>query len=324
MSKNKDYFHLKGLVSNSSLGWLLKSVRKFKKFLDGTIDESTSYFKFGTLMHMYILENDLFNKEVAVIDYITPKSPQQKKFCEDFVQYKKKNTIKKAAITAYQDSYKISGKEEVWHEKAVGLHKELKQYIKYLSTTPNKQVISTKDYEKLKDIEREVKGHKMASKLLYGESKVIDTGVDHYNELVVLWEYNKIKCKSMLDKVIVDRNNKTIILVDLKSTANLTTFDESFTTYEYARQLAFYWMAIQKQSKELFDISNLEEWKAETKIVAIDKISNEVKTFPITDSKIFIAAKDLKHLLRKATWHITNNKWDYSQEYYEGNGEEQL
>ena len=190
-----DYHELKGYVSNSSLNILEDSPKKFKEFLDGEAkEEKKSYYDFGTAVHMYLLEPDRFKVDIAIIDYAIPKSPQQKKFCNIFVETRKKKTIKESYREAFIKNYSIppSDKTEKWIEKAKTLYTDLKPYIKYLLTSPNKLVISTRDFKRIKDIATNIRAHKMASKLLSEPSSIL-TDIQYYSEYQILWEYKGIK-----------------------------------------------------------------------------------------------------------------------------------
>ena len=70
------------------------------------------------------------------------------------------------------------------------------------------------------------------------------------NEFHINWEFPKtfqnyqLSCKSLLDRLIIDHTEKKIILVDLKTTADVNNFKHSIEEYDYRRQLAYYWLAI--------------------------------------------------------------------------------
>lgn len=315
----QDYHKITGRISNSSLNLLEKSPRMFKKFLDGESEnENTSYYDFGTAMHMYVLEPEEFKKQVVVIEYTVPKSAQQKKFCTNFITYrkstKKKLKIQDAAEKAYTDEYK---QVKDWEEKAISLYKALKPYIRYLIESENKLVLTPKIYKKIKDIGKMLEGHEIASKLLT-DPFIIDDGIDRYNELQILWEYKGIKCKSMLDRILVDKENKVITIVDLKSTANLIEFENSFKKYKYDRQLVYYGTAVFEQSEKLFNLTKeeIEIYKVELIIIAIDKTYANIRVFKLSQETVNKAFSEMSSLLNKALWHIDNNKWDYPMEYY--------
>ena len=311
----KKYYEVKGQVSNSSLNVLERSVREFKKFIYEDVEEkSTSYFDFGTALHMYILEPKRFEKEIKVLDYTLPKSQQQKEFCKAYAKLKKvtDKNLKGIFLNSYKDTAK-------WKEKATQIVKENSDYIEYLKYSKNKLVISSETMRKIESISNELKVHKMASKLLQ-EASPVDTDILDFNELEIYWEYKGIKCKSMLDRVVVDTHEKIVYIIDLKTTASLVNFKTSFEKYRYDRQLAFYGMAFTHSHENL----DLKDYKIIGVIIAVDKNTAEVKTFKISEEVLNKALDEIVTLLERAKWHIDNNKFDYSREYYEGEGFETL
>jgi len=319
----KNYHDLIGYVSNSSLNLLKKSVRKFKKFIDGDYkEENTSYYDIGTAVHMAILEPERYEVEVVAMDYTIPKSTKQKKFCEDFIEFRKqKKKVVTSYLEAYANNYITTKNKEKWMPKAEALYKEMKPYIKYLVTSPNKLVISTKIRDNIKDIKEGIKVHQMASKLLL-DPFIVDDGTLRFNELQILWEWKGVPCKSMLDRLLVDKENKKISIVDVKTTSNISEFKESFKKYGYARQLAFYSLALYAKIEEITGIKKeeLEDYQLEFLIVAIDKNSTEIRVFPVKQETANTALSEIKDLLSKAKWHFDNKKWDYSTEYYLSGG----
>jgi len=322
-----DYHSLTGYVSNSSLNILRKSVRLFKKYVNGEYKEKTkSYHDEGTVIHMALLEAERYKTDVVVMDYSTPKSPKQKQFCEDFIEFRRnKKKVKDSYLEAYKNNYLTYADEDKWVPKAETLYKELKPYIKYLVTSQNKLVISTKIRSNIEDIKNEVKVHQMASKLLLDPS-IVGDDILRFNELQILWEWKGVKCKSMLDRVLIDKENKKISIVDLKTTFNIAEFKESFKKYGYARQLAFYSLALYANIEEIADITKeeLEDYELEFLIVAIDKGTAEIRVFPIKKETANTALSEIKELLSKTKWHFDNKKWDYSMEYYLSGGYDEL
>ncbi len=320
----ENYHDLTGYVSNSSLNILEKSPRQFKKFLDGDAEETnTSYYDFGTAVHMAILEPERFKKEVVTVDYSIPKATQQKKFIEEFVELKnKKKKTKEAMQLAFENNYKPS---KTWEEKAKELINTNKGYIRYLKQKQNKLVISPKIRDKIQSIKEEIKGHQIASKLLIDPS-IVDDGILRFNELGILWEWHGIKCKSQLDRLLIDKENKKISIVDIKTTSNVLDFKDSFWKYNYHRQLLFYSMALYDKIEEITDISKaeLEEYEVEHVIIAIDKSSTEVRVFKIQAETLQKALSEISLLLQRAKWHIENDKFDYPMEYYLAGGYEIL
>ena len=317
----KDYHEITGHVSNSSLNILEKSPRMFKEFLDGTYEQAqTNYYDFGEAVHMYLLEPERYKKEVVVVDYTTPKSSQQRSFIEDFVELKKKHTTKESMKLAFEKTYKPN---KAWEVKAKELINTYKPYIRYLKNKQNKLILDTKMSEKVKSIGEEVKGHQMASKLLSDPSIVADETL-RFNELQILWEWKGVKCKSMIDRLLIDKEKKEVLIVDIKTTSNFLDFRDSIEKYHYDRQLTFYSMALSTKIEELTGLTTeeLDEFKWRMIIVAVDKKSTEIRVYEFSEETINKTLPEVVRLLEKAKWHIENDKFKYPYEYYVNGGYE--
>lgn len=323
--EDKNYYSRKGYVSNSSLNYLSKSPKLFKKYIDGLIEEdSKSYFRFGQLVHLKILEPNEFEETVLVYDYVTPKSPQQKAFIESISQLHSEEQGKTWLLNCYKEVYSTKESDEKIIEKAKKLVKQFETYFKYLKLKDLKTVISTKEFDKIKEMEASCRRHKAAKHLLFDlPHPLVREGEDSFNEYEVLWTYGNVKCKSLIDRHVIDYNNKIIKLVDFKTTGNLTEFSESFYNYKYDRQLAFYEQALLYSLADTIG-PDLKNWTIESYIVACDTVTYDTKVFKIKREDIDEANKKIETLLEDAEWHISNNKWDYSRAYYEGDGYEIL
>ena len=128
----------------------------------------------------------------------------------------------------------------------------------------------------------------------------------------------------MIDRFIIDKENKVIKLIDVKTTSNIGTFKNSLEKYKYHRQLAFYWMAIFYEFKEL--IPDIEKYTQETYIVILSTNPDipECKVIDIDEKMLYDGIKDIKKIMKNIAWHYKNDLWDYSKDYYEGDGVESL
>lgn len=315
--ESKIYYQRKGYVSNSALNCLLKSPATFKKYIDGLLEEeSKDYFRFGQLVHLRILEPLEFENTVLVYDYTVPKSPQQKSFVEDVFNVYDEDNLDNILIGSYQANYATKESDEKVLEKAKALYATLKTYANYLRLKDVKTIISTNEFNKIKDMELSCRNHEAAKHLLFDlPHPLAKENEDSYNEFEILWEYNGVKCKSLIDRVVVDHTNKIIKLVDFKTTAKLFNFSESYNNFGYDRQLAFYTKALAYKLK-------LEDYTFEHYIVACDTITHEAKVFKI--DSIQDATEKIEELLDRAKWHIDNNQYEHSMEYYTNDGYETL
>jgi hypothetical protein len=332
----KNYYKLKGLVSNSSLNALEVSQKLFKKYLEGIVDEDPKdYLRFGQLVHLKVLEPMEFTKDVLVYDYETPKSAQQKGFIEDVAalgtdELNGEKITDIQLVTCYTNNYSTKESEEKILEKANKLMSTFNKYLKYLKVKDIKTVISSREVEKIEAIEANLRTHKAANELLFSTNPAFDNGKDYaFNEFEMHWEYDGVKCKSLADRIVIDTEKKIIKLVDYKTTAKLYKFNESFYSYNYDRQLVFYRMAIKASFDKLEkligrDDVDLKEFDFEMYIVASDTLDYDSRVFKIEEEDLEEALIKIPELLTRAKWHIQNDEWNFHMEYYSNDGYESL
>lgn len=315
-------------VSRSTINDFKKSPKRFKDRIDGKIpNESTPAMENGTMRHAYLLQPNEFKSMYKALDFVAPTSAQQKKFCADYIQSKATTAILKS-VEALKSNYVTTGKtDEVIATTGLEMALKLKDYIKWLRSNENGQKTMTwSQFNSLKITKENVLLHKKAKELILTipDSPEIIT----HNEFHINWEYSdennlRVACKSLIDRLIIDHTNKVIKLIDIKTTISLSDFAASFEKYDYGQQMAFYWMAICWYFKHELKL-DIEEYTNETYIVAIENGSNEVRVFTVPDQIILTKVTEITQVLAEMDWHFKSNLWDYTREYYEGDGSESL
>ncbi len=332
------YYEDKTRISNSNIGWFLNKGPAYlhKMLTEDVPEEKNSILARGTMIHEYLLQPEEFQKDYVVWSKSRPYSAQQEKFCQALV-----NTIEiepnKAIISAYKEAYSTAGKsEDKMLSEGLKIASNLKEYIDFLKAKDNRIIISNYDMQMLANIKTNIQSHKLACSLVCGVHETENTAV--YHEFHINWETkiiertgekrNPVKCKSLLDILMVDFKSKTIVIGDLKTTSKLWEFEKSMETYDYHRQIAYYfhaviwWLENEKNipSKDI-DIN----WKFKYYIIAIDTTSShEVRVFELSYNNIENASVRIYDALVDISWHIETNNWDHSRQYYEGDGSEQL
>lgn len=330
----KDYYSVKR-VSNSSLSWFQTSPKYFKLMFDKEIQEDNQFiFEKGEMVHSFILEPEEFSKNYVFLDYETPKSQQQKDFCDHVARYKDKDKFA-LLLRAYKEAYTSKEKDEVLLEKAKTLANQYKDYIKSIKLSTVKKVISKTMENKLSEIKTKLLDHRIARELLFNDQHSLLGDTEKLfisNEFPIYWRHpNGMECKSMLDRIIIDHENKVIKLVDLKTTSSFKDFREKFSDYAYYRQMAFYWIAIKWYCNQQlivdskFNASTFNDYKKETYIICINmKEPTEVKVFNVTDHTLNRGLDELEQILPQLKWHFDNDLWEYPKYYYEGKGTEDV
>lgn len=297
-----EYFSNKEYISNSQLGYLLMSPRRFKEILENP--ESSDEMEFGSLFHCYVLEPSRFKEDIIVFDGKKPVNEQQLRFCKLLQDISKED--------AYEQCYSIKNKskEKIKYESEQ-LYKSLFEYAEVCKS--GKQMISSEDYNRIIAMTASIQDHKMAQKLLHGCDET-------YVEYPIYWEIMGVKVKSKIDKLNIDRENNTATIIDLKSTDKLYTFPSSFRKYHVARQLGCYSLAITFKANDLGLTNPNIQWK----IIATESSDlYETKVINIPEEIVQEGVNEFVYLIEKYKLHLQYG-FDYNIDYYLGSGEEEL
>jgi len=288
------------------------------------LDEEKSYTYLGRQIHMHLLEPEEFEKNYTYLDFKTPSSKQHLGFCEDYVGLvNSQSTHNDALIEAYKLNY-TSGSEATIIKTSKLLFETNSEYIKYLLVRGDyREVLSKSRQELLTTITQAIRSHKKANALIFDDQ--VSTRTQTFNELPIYWNYpikvdnEDLKCKSLLDRLIVDHEKKLITIVDLKTTGILGDVSKTIDERQYYRQLAFYRLAV----KNIKEIPN--DYEIQAYIVAVNTVEPfECKVYKLSDEELLRQTVVLNDLLSQISWHWFTNQWDYSRVYYEGDGTENL
>lgn len=315
-------------ISNSNIGWFLKKGPKYlKEMLDGKEGLKASFLDKGTMIHEYILQPEEFWKDYIILDFAVPKVKQQKDLLEFYANAKMVDPLASEddiLLMSYNSAYSNNKSIDKRIQEAKELVELYQNYIEYFKNKDSKKVISFADLNMLKTIKKNMEDHKKANELLFNYPETFEV----HNEFHINWEYpnasslGDLPCKSLLDRVMIDHTNKKIILVDIKTTADVYNFKHSVEEFDYCRQLAYYWLAIHWYFKNELKL-NIEEYEYETYIVAVQSHDGyEVRVFKFNPKTIEERLVTIDYAIKRIAWHKDNNLWDHMKEYYDEDGAE--
>lgn len=315
-------------ISNSNIGWFLKKgPRYLKEILDGREGLKASFLDKGTMIHEYILQPEEFWKDYIILDFAVPKVKQQKDLLEFYANAKTVDPLASEddiLLMSYNSAYSNNKSIDKRIQEAKELVELYQNYIEYFKNKDSKKVISFADLNMLKTIKKNMEDHKKANELLFNYPETFEV----HNEFHINWEYpnasslGDLPCKSLLDRVMIDHTNKKIILVDIKTTADVYNFKHSVEEFDYCRQLAYYWLAIHWYFKNELKL-NIEEYEYETYIVAVQSHDGyEVRVFKFNSKAIEERLITIDYAIKRIAWHKNNNLWDHMKEYYDEDGAE--
>lgn len=315
-------------ISNSNIGWFLKKgPRYLKEMLDGKEGLKASFLDKGTMIHEYILQPEEFWKDYIILDFAVPKVKQQKDLLEFYANAKMVDPLASEddiLLMSYNSAYSNNKSIDKRIQEARELVETYQNYIEYFRNKDSKKVISFADLNMLKTIKKNMEDHKKANELLFKYPETFEV----HNEFHINWEYpnastlGDLPCKSLLDRVMIDHTNKKIILVDIKTTADVYNFKHSIEEFDYCRQLAYYWLAIHWYFTNELKL-NIEEYEYETYIIAVQSHDGyEVRVFKFNPKTVEERLVAIDYAIKRIAWHKDNNLWDHMKEYYDEDGAE--
>lgn len=313
-------------ISHSGLSALERGVRTYRSY-KAREDTSTKGMNLGSAIHCKLLEPDKFQDRYLISSFEIP-SGKNAEFVKTLYGTQKVSTSlfeeMKYDEEWVSNAFNVSGlkgtAQKTWDSfrSDTDTAKKLQKYWDFLEESGDKMQLALSDSETISRCEKSIEAHKKASELILGYGLS-----DTYEELDIVWKHPlfNFKMRSIIDRLIIDKENRTIIVVDLKTTAkNVHSFKVAYGMYRYYRQIPLYIDAAWWYCTHILKM-DLTGWNIEGYIVAVQTTGhNECAVYdPTTIDKTQGTAENLK-LLELMEWHFDNDKWDYPKEYYLGNG----
>jgi hypothetical protein len=274
----------------------------------------------GRLIHLLLLEPDRFNEEFVMSPLKMPTDSVKKILrivsskIVDPNNYIKLEDLDDQILEALKEENLYQSFKEDQKRLDKIITEESKEYFKFLQTT-GKTIIDADTLARCVDRVVIIKANDEVTKLLMQQG----TDLDHiqvYNEKKLECKLNDYKfgLKGIIDKYIIDDEEKTITIVDLKTTAKpLENFAETVDFYNYWLQAAIYSLLVMKNVDE-----NQQDYKIIFKFVVIDKY-DQVYVFPVSEETLLKWTNGLREALTEANYHYSERKYELPYVFANGN-----
>lgn len=211
------------------------------------------------------------------------------------------------------------------------LTQEFWGYLKIMFEAKDKQIITTDEYALAEELVFELKTHKHSKHFF-------DNNFVEINQFPFSYEYNDCLIRGVMDKIIIDEQNKTIQFLDLKTgIGSADEFISSFIKYRYYFQAGLYQNATNAISaisdNGFFNNLHLNEFTLlPFKFVYISRKEKIPFVFSVSDKWINAAFngyttssgykyKGINELLEEIKWHWHNKVFNMNKEVFLNNGE---
>jgi len=312
----EEYFKRIDYISNSMLGWLSKSPAYYKHKMEFA-GESTPSMELGTMVHMALLEPELF-----VVSEIDKPSGLMGLLCDKYLQSKLEDVDAR-----FEEAYILSGYKIKKETIQLKFNKEGLPYVQERQNNPDAIYLDKPTKYTVDKCVNAVTNNPEAFNLLQKKE-------NSFSELEIFWE-DKIKRKGKIDRLIVDVENKIAYNIDVKTSSKnvfklplkigetdnvlknyiFRGFMASYISYGYYRQQAYYEEAIQYFVKEKYNIDNIE---VQHIIIAIETITpNDCAVYKFDKKWIKTGKQEIDDLVDRWVWHTESNSWNLPVEYQE-------
>lgn len=283
-----------------------------KKYVDNLPDEEeNSGMKNGTLLDIRLLGNEEdFNSRFFVADIPDPPKPQYLRFCEHLISLDEDEGFGDRCLKAYE----LAGISTPLFPKFMDNFKDngTEDYYNFMLEAKGKTVITFSDLE----------GIDFAANTLRTDenTKDIFTG-DGINQLPIVYEYEGVAFKILVDRIKVDHDKKIIRPFDLKSCYSPEDFEYHYLKMRYDIQNAIYSNGVKAWAKVHYPDYTVEPFSfLVTDIPAYHRPL--VYTFEFTGANnpwfgFTHRGRNYKGIwkaLEELNWHQSTGEWKISKE----------
>ena len=337
--KTESVYRAVMLDSSSSLKEFSMDRKKyFRKYILGedVDDKDTQAAAMGRIVETLLMEPEEFDKRFFMSSCVEAPSALMLAFVNALYKHTKDATDDNGNITlsfedlsraAYADSgFKI--KYEAVISKFVGSDAEV--YYNEMRTVKagGLTVVTTEDVTNAEKIVEELRNNPFTKDVV---NLVNSKRYSVYNQLQVEnYEIDGHNFKSMMDKLIVDHEQQTIQVYDLKCTWSVENFLEEYYLYRRAYIQAYLYTIAATAFRDTKE--ELEGYEVlPTKFLVCDSTNYYnplIYTLSEQDLEDAYAGfthknreyKGVGELIKDLTWALENNVWNVSRENFESNG----
>lgn len=330
------------LDSSSSLkDFCLDRKKYFKKYImnEDVEDKDTQAALMGRVVETLLMEPELFDSRFYMSACSEPPTANMLKFVEALYTHTKEATADDGQVTksfeeisklAYADSgYKI--KYEVVISKFVGTDAEI-YYDEIRRVRGNGlSVVTTQDIANAEKIVQELRTNPVTKDLV---NLISSPRYSVRNQLQIEgYKVGGHLFKSMMDKVVIDHQEKTIQVTDLKCVWAVENFYDEYYLYRRAYIQAYlYYRAAMEMTKPGWGNEDLSEYKVLPPQFLVCDSTNYFNPLiyrltydDLADALLGFEHKDRKYvgvkdLIEDLQWALENNVWNMSRKNYLNNG----
>lgn len=318
----KEYRALPSLSQSALAQYAAKGPRAIKDMLEGKRFEAGFLDKGSLLDTLVFFGEDGVKSRFAFIA-TDGYPPQSVKSIVEYIYNAVGGIVRNfnaVADNVILDAARIHEFQQRWKEETTIKHIREKgtKYFDFLKANAGKTILSKEDLKNAVLALRAMEENPYTSYLFKNSPQ---------REVLTQLKFEANGLKMMADWIVVDHGNKTIRIIDLKSTGkSRDDFEKSFIQFGYYLQATMY-------SQILKDVISKDDYfKSFTVlpfqflVINVEELLPQLYEFPYSNNDSdFVTrsrrkVKGYKTLVREYKWFLENRKFDYSYEAYHNNG----
>jgi len=337
--KTEALYRSKAIDSSSSLkDFSMDRKKYYRKYILGETveDKDNQAVTMGRIVETLLMEPELFDEKFYMSACASAPTGLMLAFVEALYSFTKEATDENGNVTRSfeeisKDAYAESGfkiKYDAVIGKFVGSDAEIFYNEIRKVRSQNLTVVTTEDVTNAEKIVEELRNNPVTKDVV---NLVSSSRYSVYNQLQVEgYKIDDHEFKSMMDKVVVDHQEKTIQVYDLKCTWSVENFLEEYYLYRrsYIQAYLYFWAASHFRDS----IEELEGYKVMPPRFIVcdstnyynpliykleaDHLDEAYEGFTHKNSEY----KGVGELIKDLKWAIENNVWNISRENHETNG----
>mgnify|MGYP001163682898 FL=1 len=269
----------------------------------------------GKLIHLLLLQPEEFDNNFALVPGKIPSDAVRRVLNEikDTADKEDLEDLEPNIITALKHQNLYQSIKDDSKRLSKILTDDNKEYFKFLLNSNGKDIIDQDIYKKCNDSVELIKENKSVMEAL--ASNETDFELDDTESFVEKALSCKLQnydfgLKGIIDKYIIDHKNKTIRIIDFKTTGkSVTEFAETVEFYNYWLQAAIYSVLALKNAG-----NKGKDYKINFTFIVIDKY-NQIYSFPVRPNTMDSWYAGLEQALDVAKYHIDNMNFDLPYEF---------
>ena len=323
----QEFYSKKMYYSYSSLNKLMWNPQVFyQMYVLGMRDEKLdAHLVQGKLIHLLLLEPERYDQEFLMVPGTLPTGNLRTVVDRVFNHYKElsRNGDERTELAEFNQAildvmadinYFQNLKTDQQRVDKI-ITPDAISYWEFLKTKGNKTLIDESTLKFCQDAVEIVKTNPQVCNLIGLNVTEFDRKMV-INEQVIQIDLGNASygLKGIVDNIVIDHDQKTIYVNDLKTTAkDLKDFPESIEYYGYWLQAVMYMIMV----TTVYSTYVEQGYQLKFHFVVIDRAFQSY-AFPVTESTLALWLERFKSTMEKAEWHYQNKNYELPYEFAQG------